>query len=799
MVLSEVDTGKCSVILKVNGGKDFRRRLTEMGFVKGQRVRVIKNAPLLDPVEYSIMGYHVSLRRSEASLIEVGQEETAGERHQIRKHLYRNRKREAVTIPGCQEIRVALVGNPNCGKTSIFNQLTRSFEHVGNYSGVTVDVKHGQTGYEGYQIHLYDLPGTYSLNTTSPEEQYTLKFLYENPPDLILNVVDSTNLERNLYLTTQLLETDIPMVISLNMFDELKAMGSRFDFRSLSDMLGVPIIPTIGMKGRGLGRLLEAMVQKFREIDSEKRSIRIHYGQDIETSITRIEKELSKISTKTGLPLRYHSIRLLEGLNGFHPVEKKDQTDGLQDLYISLEKEQKAIESIFSDDPSSVIAEMRYGYIRGALLETYKPAEKDNFHRTNRIDHILTHRIYGIPVFLGLLWLIFGLTFTLGKYPTGWIESGISMLSGFVSGIIPESDFRSLLVDGVIGGVGGVLVFLPNILILFFFLSFLEDTGYMARAAFIMDKVMHRIGLHGKSFIPLVMGFGCNVPAILSTRIIESRKNRLVTMLILPFMSCSARLPVFILIISALFPGHHGTWLFIVYLLGILLATGTALMFRKVLFNKEDSPFVMELPPYRMPTLKNTSRHMWHKASEYLKKIGSVILLASVIIWGLGYYPSGYNNSSRGLNPDTPEMNSEADSYLERIGRSIQPVMDPLGFDWKMTVGLLAGVAGKEIVVSTLAVMYHEKEGTTTGLAERIKAEKETEAIASGNPHFPFLVGLSYILFVLVYFPCIAVVATVARESGHIRWAFFMVAYTTLLAYFLSFIVYNAGKLIMLQ
>ncbi len=805
MRLSDLKAQQSGIILKVGGEGAFRKRVTEMGFIKGQPVTVIRNAPLQDPVEYSVMGYEVSLRRAEASLIEV----IAGNQHRItgeQAGLVCSEEVRSGPADRRKTINIALIGNPNCGKTSIFNQVSRSYEHVGNYGGVTVETKVARVEYQGYTFNMYDLPGTYSLTSWSPEEIYVRNFLMDNPPDIVVNVVDATNLERNLYLTTQLIDMDIRMVLALNMYDELKAGGHHFDHISFSTMLGIPVIPTVGSKGKGLARLFNAIIDKFREDEGARKRIHIQYGQDIEQAVCRLREHLSfapdqkdKQNKINGF-YRFTALKLLEGDE--HITRMVVDGHREKNLPSLVERERKILHEQYSDDPGSVITDARFGFISGALRETFKKNNENRRKYSEKIDNIVTNKYIGIPVFLFFLWIMFSATFRIGQYPMNWIESGMGWLSGTVTRLLPAGDLQNLITEGVIGGVGGVLVFLPNILILFFFISFLEDTGYMARAAFIMDRLMHKIGLHGKSFIPMVMGFGCNVPAIMSTRIIENKNNRMLTMLLIPFMSCSARLPVYILIISTFFPTHQGTVLFGIYLTGIILAVLSAILFRKAFFRKEDTPFVMELPPYRMPTLKNTSRHMWNKASQYLHKIGGIILVASIIIWGLEYYPK----NSQLFNPQQTVREASVTgslqvkdpggtSYLERIGKRVEPVVRPIGFDWKMTVSLMAGVAGKEVVVSTMGVIYGNESTNTRNLGNKLQEQVYPSGPKKGEKVYSTWSSLAFLMFILVYFPCIAVVATVTRESGSLWWSAFMIVYTTGLAWLLSFLVYHAGSL----
>ncbi len=803
MLLSDLGTNKTGIIIKVNGRGAFRKRIGEMGFIRGRNVRVIKNAPLQDPVEYAIMGYKVSLRRSEAALIEVS---TAQPEEYLKSKdiiLSYDISKKDQKIPK-NTINIALIGNPNCGKTSIFNYSTRSYEHVGNYGGVTVDTKFARIEHQGYTLNIFDLPGTYSMSSYSPEEVYVRNFLIQNPPDVVVNVIDATNLERNLYLTSQLIDMNIKVVIALNMYDELKNSDNKFNHLKFSALLGIPLIPTVGSRGKGLARLFDEVIKKYKQEEKNRKKIHINYGPDIERSIEKIRRYivLSKdLEIQNSICPRYIAVKLLE--NDREIINILDECPDKKKVIELAEHERNSTEEKYSDKTDSVITDYRYGFIRGALKETFVPAEDVKPSTSEKIDRLLTHKYLGLPIFFLFLWLSFMSTFKLGQYPVAWIESGVAYISGILNSAIPEGDFQNLLIDGIIGGVGGIIVFLPNILILFFFISFMEDTGYMARAAFIMDKLMHKIGLHGKSFIPLIMGFGCNVPAIMSTRIIESKNNRLLTILILPFMSCSARLPVYILIISAFFPTNQGTILFGIYLTGILLAILSALVLKRLFFRKEDTPFVMELPPYRMPTLKNTSRHMWNKGYQYLQKIGGIILIASIIIWGLNYYPANSELLSEADTEFTEHSARQGDtqedetqmSYLEKLGRNLQPVMEPLGFDWKMTVSLLAGITAKEVVVSTMGVIYEvDEEKGSVSLGERLQTEKYTDGSRAGQRVYSPAVALAFLMFTLIYFPCIAVIATVAKETGSFSWAAFIVGYTTLLAWFMSYVVYNIAN-----
>ena len=824
MRLSELSTGEKGVIIKVMGHGGFRRRIVEMGFVKGKTVEVILNAPLKDPIKYKIMGYEISLRRQEASMIEVVSQEEA--RTLMKDECFHNPITENVPVPEEEMVKiaqgkrrtinVALVGNPNCGKTSLFNIASGAHEHVGNYSGVTVDAKEGFFEFQGYQFRLVDLPGTYSLSAYSPEELYVRKHIIEETPDVIINVIDAGNLERNLYLTTQLIDMNVRMVIALNMYDMLEHSGNVLDYKKLGELLGVPIVPTISRNGKGIDTLFHVIIGLYegadfmgqkKEIQNEVmrayrewhdsyvpdhkygshaeeehvtqgksfiRHIHINHGPELERSIDAIKKEIGKTeSIRHKYSTRFLAIKLLENDK---EIEQNVITllPNCAEILAVKEKEIARLKLSINEDSEQAIADAKYGFITGALKETYVEKNQHTEMFTRIVDSIVTHRVWGFPIFFIFLYLMFECTFTFGAYPQAWIEWLVAGLGSIVETQMPAGPLKDLIVDGIIGGVGGVIVFLPNILLLYLFISFMEDSGYMARAAFIMDKIMHKMGLHGKSFIPLIMGFGCNVPAIMTSRIIESRKSRLVTMLITPFISCSARLPIYLVMIGALFPHNASLVLFSIYTIGILLAVLMARVLSLFIVKGDDTPFVMELPPYRMPTAKSVFRHTWEKGAQYLKKMGGIIMIASIIIWFLGYYP---NHSAY----DTPAEQQE-NSYIGQIGKAIEPAIEPLGFNWKMGIGILSGVGAKELVVSTLGVLYtNESDVDNVDLSNRI-------------PITP-LVAFGYMLFILIYFPCIATIAAIKQESGSWKWAAFAAFYTTALAWIISFAVYQIGSL----
>jgi ferrous iron transport protein B len=818
--LSDIKTGDEAIITKVLGHGAFRKRITEMGFVKGKKVRVIKNAPLQDPVEYEIMGYNVSLRRSEARLVEVISVEDAATLSQVK--FEGTIDEETLKVSALEKgkiINVALVGNPNCGKTTLFNYASGSHERVGNYSGVTVDAKEAVLKKDGYLFKIVDLPGTYSLTEYSPEELYVRTHITEKMPDIVVNVLDASNLERNLFLTTQLIDMNIKVVIALNMYDELEKKQVKFDYEGLGTMLGIPIIPTVGSKGKGVDELFAKLIDVYEDRDPSVRHIHINYGTLIEKAVKDIQHEIWKNPEVTDrLSSRYIAIKLLETdkttLKELENYPNFKQIKSIANQGVTL------LEKEYAEKSETIITDAKYGFIDGALKETYKEPKKDKRESKRRLDDVLTHKFWGFPIFMFFMWFMFQATFTIGSYPMNWIDTGVHWFSAWLHNQMTAGALRDLLIDGIIGGVGGVIVFLPNILILFFFISLMEDTGYMARASFIMDKLMHKIGLHGKSFIPLLMGFGCNVPAIMATRTLDNKKDRILTMIITPFMSCSARLPVYVLLISAIFPQKQGLVLFSIYLIGVLIAVITALIMKRIVFAKKEVPFVMELPPYRIPTLKNTSLHMWHKGQQYLKKMGNVILLASILIWALGYFP---RNISYSTNYDaqiqsvqtnaklgTSEIKSQVqklevekeserqeNTYIGKLGHAIEPVIRPLGFDWKMGVSIITGLAAKEIVVSSMGILYQadlkadENSGT---LKAKLQEQVHSHGDRIGQKVFTPLASFAFMIFILIYFPCVAVIAAIKKESSW-GWAVFTMVYTTGLAWLLAFAVYQIGSL----
>lgn len=825
MKLSQLHTGETGIVVKVLGYGAFRKRLIEMGFVKGHGVSVVLHAPLRDPIKYNIMGYEVSLRRSEADLVEVvkiSPEEAAvlGARA-VTSPMPTSEDIEARTQYHHERhiINVALIGNPNCGKTSLFNRASGAREHVGNYSGVTVDAKEGYFERGSYRINIVDLPGTYSLTCYSPEELYVRQYLRENNPDVIVNVVDTSNLERNLFLTTELIDMDHSMVIALNMYDEVRARGGELDYGSLGAMIGVPMVPVVAKTGEGVDALFDTVISVFEGRDTTVRHIHVNLGADLEGAIRLLVDSIKSTSAvNKHFSPRYLAIKLLEGdheiedelsvntemaqeinkrrrgrywfgQNHGHKVWRQHLKAGSDSPILLLrDKLRGRIESLRDGDISSIVAAEKYGFIAGALAETYSAGKKGSGRTTRVLDSLATNKLLGFPIFLLIMFFIFWATFVIGQYPMEWIESAVAWLSTVVNKLMPEGPLKDLVADGIIGGVGGVIVFLPNILILYFCISFMEDSGYMARAAFIMDKVMHRIGLHGKSFIPLVMGFGCNVPAILSSRAIESRSSRIITILINPFMSCSARLPVYILMVGTFFAASAPLVLMGLYVGGIVVAVITARLLRRFLFKKDETPFVMELPPYRMPTMKASLSHTWAKGKQYLKKMGGIILVASVLVWALNYFPLDRDTAPA---EDTAAIDPTRDSYLEMAGKAINPVMEPLGFHWRASVAALAGVPAKEIVVSTLGVLYTDDEAVSEArLGERL----EQPDPATGKPDFTQASALAFLVFILLYCPCFATIVAICRETGSPRYGLFSIVYNTLVAWLVAFAVYQIAS-----
>lgn len=811
MFLSDLQTGQDAIIIKVNGHGGFRKRIIEMGFIKGQNVTALLNAPLKDPVKYRVMGYEVSLRHSEARMIEVMTPEEA-------RRLREKARKEGQNVTGTvvidsadsdeqplsskelhdeaekqsRRIKVALVGNPNCGKTSLFNFASGSHERVGNYSGVTVDAKEGHASMGGYDFAITDLPGTYSISAYSIEERYVKRQLIDETPDVVINVIDTSNLERNLYLTTQLIDMHVRMVVALNMFDETTRRGDNIDLNRLSELFGVPMVPTVFTTGKGVKELFDKVIEVYETAEDKEphfRHIHIDHGHEIENGIKEIQEHLKQEQDlRQRFSTRYLAIKLLEGDRDAEELVNKLPDSA--EIMAHRDEAAKRVKEETKEDCETAIMDAKYGFIHGALMEAnYKVGDNnDNYRKTHALDAVLTNKYMGFPIFLLILAVMFITTFVVGQYPMDWIDALMGWFGDIVSRLLPDGPVKAMFVDGVIGGVGSVIVFLPQILILYFFISFMEDCGYMARAAFVMDKLMHMIGLHGKSFIPLIMGFGCNVPAVMSTRTIESRRSRLVTMLIIPLMSCEARIPIYIMIIGTFFAVKY-QWavMMSLYLIGMIMAALLSKVFTRFVFKGEDTPFVMELPPYRFPTAKAISRHTWEKGKQYLKKMGGIILVATIIVWALGYFPHDEKLSQ-------PEQQEQ--SYIGQIGHAVEPVFRPQGFNWKLDVGLLAGVGAKEIVASTMGVLYTDDDSfaddnsvsSDTGKYARLHKQMEKDGVTP-------LIAYCFLLFVLLYFPCVATIAAIKGETGSWKWAGFAAAYTTCLAWIVSALVYQIGSL----
>ena len=796
MQLSELKTGERGIIVKVSGHGGFRKRIIEMGFIKGKTVEVLVNAPLKDPVKYRIMGYEISLRHTEAAQVEVVKSssrpttavgaETGRQQLTIGSEAV---KTHSQALEKHREINVALVGNPNCGKTSLFNYASGSHERVGNYSGVTVDAKEGVAMFKGYKFNLVDLPGTYSLSAYSPEELYVRKQIVEKTPDIVLNVIDTSNIERNLYLTTQLIDMNILMVGALNMYDEIETRGDKLDSTKLSELLGFPLVPTVFKTGEGVEDLFTTIIQVYegKYKKTPVRHIHINHGTYIENAIAEMQEHLKQYSeVRRQFSTRYLAIKLLE-----HDKQIEDAISALPDYKEIIRHRDDAAQRLKAethDDSETAVMDAKYGFIHGALKEIgyAEGKDTDNYRVTHQIDAWVTHKWLGFPLFFLMIFMMFFVTFNIGQYPMDWIDAGVGALSDWLNSMMPDGPLRAMIVDGAIAGVGSVIIFLPQILILYMFISFMEDSGYMARAAFIMDKLMHGMGVHGKSFIPLIMGFGCNVPAVMATRTIESRRSRLITMLVLPMMSCSARLPIYIMIVGTFFAVKYQTPIMILlYATGIMLAVMMSRIFSKFLIKGEDTPFVMELPPYRFPTAKAIGRHTWEKGKQYLKKMGGIILVASIIVWALGYFPH---------DDSLPQQQQQEQSYIGRLGKTVEPLFRPQGFDWKLDVSLIAGVGAKEIVASTMGVLYANDEevadDTIEDQSERYANLRQKMTADGITP----LIAFAYLLFVLIYFPCIATIAAIKGETGSWKWALFTACYTTGLAWIVSAIVYQTGK-----
>lgn len=719
---------------------------------------------------------------------------------------------------GPKQIRIALAGNPNSGKTTIFNSITGTRQKVGNWPGVTVEKKEGSIYKFGYHLKIIDLPGTYSLTPFSIEEIVARNFVLEEHPDVVIVIIDASNLERSLYLATQIRELDCKVIFALNMQDVARSRGIKIDADKLSQLLDIPVVFTVGNKNEGVDSLLEKAVELAESDIQLPRTRRVKYSKDIEKCIENFKTFIEKtIGNDLSYNPRWIAIKLLEDDKILKERVIEKTGDNGPKILEQGQIHRSHIMNIFDEEPEIIFTDERYGFIAGIVKEVMTTSTKQRIDISRNIDLVLTNRFLGFPIFIFFIWAMFQLTFTLGAYPMEWIESGISVLSGFLGGRLPDSMAKDLLIDGIIAGVGSVIVFLPNILILFFCIALFEDTGYMSRAAFLMDKIMHLIGLHGKSFIPMLMGFGCNVPAIMATRTLESEKDRILTILITPFMSCSARLPIYIVLSGTFFPKNAGTVIFSIYLVGIVLSIITGRIFRSTLLRGLDAPFVMELPPYRIPMLKSLMIHMWDRSKMFLKKMGGIILIGSVIIWILSSFPKNIEYSTdytarleavrenfenrmplaheeelrqltRKYEEDTRELKQKMRaetterSYIGHIGKFLTPLFAPIGIDWRGSVALLTGFVAKEIVVSTMGVLYSIEDDEPEALKHALKESGMTP-----------LSALGMMFFVLLYVPCLATIATIRKETQSWKWAAFSVVYSTLLAWGVAFMIYQGG------
>jgi ferrous iron transport protein B len=721
-----------------------------------------------------------------------------------------------------KRLSIALAGNPNSGKTTIFNNITGTRQKVGNWPGVTVEKKEGNINKSGYDLKIIDLPGTYSLTPFSIEEIVARNFILDERPDVVIDIIDASNLERSLYLATQLREIDCKVLFALNMADVARTRGIKIDDKKLSELLAVPVVFTIGNKNKGIETLLKKAIELAESDDVIPKKRKVKYSKDIEDSISKIERFIENHAADS-IPynIRWTSIKLLENdkIVKERVLEKTGKIG--EDILREIDNQRNFLVNRFDDDPEIIMTDERYGFIAGIIMEALTTSTKQRVDISRNVDLVLTNRFVGFPIFIFFIWAMFQLTFSLGAYPMDWISSGINLFSTLLAHMLPDNIFKDFLINGVIAGVGSVMIFLPNILILFFCIALFEDTGYMSRAAFLMDKIMHLIGLHGKSFIPMLMGFGCNVPAIMASRTLESEKDRILTILITPFMSCSARLPVYIILAGAFFGAKAGTVIFGIYLLGIILSIITGRFFRSTLLRGADAPFVMELPPYRIPMIKSLLIHMWDRSKMFLKKMGGYILAGSVVVWTLTAFP---HNISYSKNYDMEieqvktyfqteiEVAQESDkallaqkrdvavselitekkaekaekSFMGRIGKVVAPIFSPIGIDWRASVALLTGFVAKEIVVSTMGILYAADE------RENSEALKNALLSSGMTPS----AALAMMVFVLLYMPCIATLAAIRRETASLKWMIFSISYSTLLAWGMAFLVYQGGTMI---
>jgi ferrous iron transport protein B len=825
MRISEMQIGQKGCIVKVKGHGSARRRAVDAGLYKGIYIEVLEIDQISGIISLDVEGERSEIIWPEASMIEVLTYEEAAYEQGVNevsaealKELAHRRR---------HQIDIALVGQPLSGKDMLFRAA------LDGNSRVEDDLRKGTRVFQDYHLHLVDLPDTYSLTSPAIDTSTVRRYLVDETPDVVISVVDATNLERTMQMTAQLLDMNLRVIVALNRFDAMQAKGARLDSQMLSRLLGTPVVPIISPEKEGMEHLLHLAINIYegadflddegeinkevmRELqewhrsiihtddDSEHladftrdhtldtryrkhayRHIHIYHGSELERSIEALRTEIWKsVNTRYRYSTRFVAIALLDGDAAIEEYVRSEMANSTAILSLR-NKEQARYFRLTGEKMSEALRTAKQSFVQGALKETYieppHPTGKPDLRFAQRIDRLVTHKVWGVVIFLLSLFIMFEATFVLGEYPMQAIEWLVEQAGMLIERLFPDGPIKDMLVDGIIGGVGGVIVFLPNILILYFFISLMEDSGYMSRAAFIMDKAMHRMGLHGKSFITLIMGFGCNVPAILATRMIESRKGRLITMLVTPLMSCSARLPVYIIFVAAFFPHHSGLVLMGLYLTGIILAVLVARLLSRTLMRGDEAPYVMELAPYRQPVWKVIFKHTWDKGYEYLKKMGGVILVASIVVWFLGYYP-------RSSEYRTPAEQQEH-SYIGYIGKAIEPAIEPLGFDWKMGIGLVSGVGAKELIVSTLGVLYADQEIDGT-------VESEAQIAAALQTVTTPAAALAYMIFVLIYFPCLATLIAIKKETGRWSWAIFTALYTTLLAWVMAFAVYKVALLL---
>ena len=819
-----MQAGQKGCIVKVKGHGSARKRAVDAGFYKGVCIEILDSDTT--HMNIDVEGMQRKLTLPEASMIEVLTTEEAAQELQVKELSTGDLKDLAHRHR--HKIEIALVGQPLSGKNSLFTTLTQG--HAAPLPKAN-DILMGERDFQDYHLHITNLPDTYSLTSRTADTWTVRRHLVGDNPDIVISVIDATDLERSMQITAQLLDMNLRVIVALNKFDAMQAQGSKLDYQTLSRLLGTPIVPTVSLNNEGLEHLLHLAINIYegadfldddgevnkevmRELqewhrnivhsddDTEHladftrdhtldtrykkhayRHIHIYHGGELEQSIETLRNEVWKSEhTRYRFSTRYVAIALLEGDADIEQFVR-DNLPNSKAVFALRDKERRRYSRLMGESVPKAIRTAKRSFIQGALKETYIPAQSStraNANLTERLDRLVTHKVWGVLIFLTSLFIMFEATFVLGEYPMQGIEWLVEKIGTGLEQLMPNGPIKDMVIDGIIGGVGGVIVFLPNILILYFFISLMEDSGYMSRAAFIMDKAMHKMGLHGKSFITLIMGFGCNVPAVLATRMIESRKSRLITMLVTPLMSCSARLPVYIIFVAAFFPHHSGIVLMGLYLTGIILAVLVARLLSRTVMRGDETPYVMELTPYRRPAWKVIFKHTWDKGYEYLKKMGGVILVASIVVWFLGYYP-------RSEQYATPAEQQEH-SYIGRIGKAIEPAIEPLGFDWKMGIGLVSGVGAKELIVSTLGVLYANQEVDS--------AESEAQIAAALKTVTTPAAALAYMLFVLIYFPCLATLIAIKKETKGWGWAIFTAVYTTALAWIVAFAVFQIGKML---